>query len=228
MKKGVAVFLMVLIILVSFILPDLLKKNEDGISVTTTETDIGTVTVTTDTGPDLVEYDWSYKIDDSEPLTRGLLAKMLALLINSKNQVYQNYDREIGYTDTDSESWYDKYTNVVYVDNEINIIDIIVIGTPANIAGLNSWELVSDKGKYIFEGLNVDRLLDKKIKVVARGSEIIAVLQVVEEDPLITNAWIETTTDSTARIFIHGEYRDYNVIGNIESTRILIVLMELM
>ncbi|MDF2819794.1 MAG: putative rane protein [Clostridiales bacterium] len=285
MKKGIAIIFMILIIVVAIILPSIIENEREVQSDTNTETNISLATTsTTEDDTQIKEYEWEYKLDDTELLTRGLLAKMVALISNSKSQIYQNYDREIEYADTDSESWYDKYINVVAienifkpesenfepfktvsyeeainvalkyginkeklpqeitsakagdaisvkdwfeiyetvveledVDNDIRVTDMVIIGTPANIAGLNAWELVSDKGKFVFEGLSVDRLIDKRIRVLIRDEEIIAVLDMIDNNPLITNAWIEEVKEKEVRIFMSGEYRTFETNNIIEA-----------
>ncbi|TCK92845.1 stage II sporulation protein D [Natranaerovirga hydrolytica] len=220
-------------------------------------------------------------IEGDQPVSRGLAAKMLALARYNKNEINQ-YDREINFEDTDPTFWYDKYINIIMindwfkhrnselfkpldpliyndverilesinirervntdliknandtvsyeewleiyqyiieeldVDQEIRKDNVIIVGTPANIEELNSWQLVTDKGKYYFEGLNMDHLIDKEIQVIRKGSDIVGVINIQSNEPTITNVWIETIVDNQATVFVGGSYRNYNITHPID------------
>ncbi|MFP4697689.1 MAG: SpoIID/LytB domain-containing protein [Eubacteriales bacterium] len=119
------------------------------------------------------------------------------------------------------EEWFEIYKMILNendLDNEVVSEEFVLVGTPANINSLNSWELVTDKGKYGFEGLAMDQYIDKKIKVIKRGSEIISVVSIVEENPVITNVWVKKASDSLITVFVGGAYRDYQLDVTIEDS----------
>jgi stage II sporulation protein D len=54
------------------------------------------------------------RIGDSLPVSRAMAAKMLALAFFSENHI-ESMDREISFTDTTPDDWFDKYINAVWV-----------------------------------------------------------------------------------------------------------------
>ncbi len=54
------------------------------------------------------------KIGDDLPVSRGLVAKMLALAFNDKNSI-DSYEREISFSDTTADLWFDRYINACVI-----------------------------------------------------------------------------------------------------------------
>lgn len=61
----------------------------------------------------------SMTVGDNLPVSRAIGAKMLALAFNDINTI-DSMDREITFTDTSPEQWFDKYINVVYIQGIMN------------------------------------------------------------------------------------------------------------
>jgi stage II sporulation protein D len=106
---------------------------------------------------------------------------------------------------------YEKIIEVLDIENDVVTDSFVLVGTPANVNNLKSWELVTDKGKYNFEGLSMDQFMDQKIKVLKRNNEIIGVLDILDENPTITNVWLDRQSESELIIFVGGAYRSYEV-----------------
>ncbi|WP_273320273.1 SpoIID/LytB domain-containing protein [Vallitalea guaymasensis] len=88
---------------------------------------------------------------------------------------------------------------------------LTVFATPANSASLNSWQMATNYGMYTFEGLTLDRYLDKEIEVIIRGREIVAVKRVINETPKLTNAYIEKIDGNIATVFMGGISRELTI-----------------
>ncbi|TCT15357.1 stage II sporulation protein D [Natranaerovirga pectinivora] len=114
-------------------------------------------------------------------------------------------------------SIYSKLLEELDIDEQVRRDSLVVVGTPANISSLNAWELVSDKGKYAFEGLTMDQFIDNEIRVLRRENDIIGVIDIITNEPVITNVWIEKIDDVEGLIFVGGEYRTYNINKEVDS-----------
>lgn len=88
---------------------------------------------------------------------------------------------------------------------------LTVFATPANSASLNSWQMATNYGMYTFEGLTLDRYLDKQIEVIIRDREIVAVKGVINETPKLTNAYIEKIDENIATVFMGGISRELTI-----------------
>ncbi|WP_304941964.1 SpoIID/LytB domain-containing protein [Vallitalea guaymasensis] len=88
---------------------------------------------------------------------------------------------------------------------------LTVFATPANSASLNSWQMATNYGMYTFEGLTLDRYLDKQIEVIIRDREIVAVKGVINETPKLTNAYIEKIDGNIATVFMGGISRELTI-----------------
>lgn len=230
-------------------------------------------------------------LGDDIPVSRALVAKMIALTYNDKNFI-KTMEREINFTDTSDDKWFDKYINTVRVQNymvgEGNtflpnesvtleqaqiIIDklnpnnklkmkiteetknkpisyalwvdlykkmlddlsasssledtffiteknFIVLALPNEKNKLGIWNLITDKGPVTFEGLSMEKYLDKEIKVLIKDNEIIAVLNVENENPTIENSYIVKSDSNTITVFSGGAERTYkynNTLGDISN-----------
>ncbi len=58
-------------------------------------------------------------IGETMPITRGIVAKMIALTFASTNEI-NSLERKIPFTDTQKELWYDRYINFVFSKNYMN------------------------------------------------------------------------------------------------------------
>lgn len=59
------------------------------------------------------------KIGNGSPIERAIVARMLALANNTKNEI-MNLERQINFKDTNTQNWYDKYINAVYIKGDMN------------------------------------------------------------------------------------------------------------
>ncbi len=203
-------------------------------------------------------------IGNDIPISRGLVAKMLAFANFSKNEIL-SFDRVINFEDTDQNKWYDKYINAAYIkgdisgvteeefapeesltltqtqyliqkydkdikikidetnkdlpisyalwceiyknmitDTEILEDSFVILDTYNTNSKLEQNYAITDKGIFCFEGLEVDTYINKKIKVLKKDLDIIAILEIVETEPTITRAYIQSVGDGSAIIYVGG------------------------
>ncbi len=58
-------------------------------------------------------------LGDNMPITRGQIAKMIAMAFYDSEYI-DNLKRQISFTDTSPQQWYDKYINVVFIDGKMS------------------------------------------------------------------------------------------------------------
>ncbi len=83
---------------------------------------------------------------------------------------------------------------------------LILFATPSN-ASLNAWTMATDKGIYSFSGYSMDAYIDKKIRVLCKGDEIVGLLEIVEERPVLKNAYLREWRDKELTVFVGGAER---------------------
>lgn len=86
---------------------------------------------------------------------------------------------------------------------------LVVLTTPANDATQTPWTMTTDRGSYGFCGLNMDAYIDCKIKVYSKDYEIIALVDVEETEPTLTNAYLKDYKENELTIFVQGATRTY-------------------
>ncbi|GKX32206.1 hypothetical protein SH1V18_46860 [Vallitalea longa] len=108
-------------------------------------------------------------------------------------------------------SFYDVLCKKNEDEGGIRTKKLIVFATPANSSSLRSWQMATNYGMYTFEGLTLDCYLDKEIEVIIRNREIVAVKEIRNEIPKLTNAYIEEINENVATVFMGGVSRDFTI-----------------
>lgn len=124
----------------------------------------------------------------------------------------ENKDKPISYA-----LWIEMY--IKFIENISSDIsefgieekEITVLASPGNNGLLTGYNLISDTGPYTFTGLFMDTYIDKKIKVLVKGKEILGVISVTDMQPLIRNCYIAGITEKNITIFTGGAERTYNL-----------------
>lgn len=84
----------------------------------------------------------------------------------------------------------------------VEIYDVILYGTPTNVETASSWTCYTSGGDFRFEGLALDVYLDKRIRMYVREGEVAGIGQVLEENVIYENVWIDQAVDG--QIFVHA------------------------
>ena len=74
-------------------------------------------------------------------------------------------------------------------------------GTPDNVKGADAWAAYTDRGVYGFEGIGLSAYMDRQVRVLARGREIIRVTGVVSEEVVYRNVWIVDASEDSVTGF---------------------------
>lgn len=103
---------------------------------------------------------------------------------------------------------YDQLRETLDKEKQIKEIDILLYGTPSNIKTASPWTAYTSKGSFQFEGLSLDSYIDWELKILVKGSEIIALKEAVTDSVTYKNVWLTAGDEKT----FHG------YLGSVERT----------
>ncbi len=87
--------------------------------------------------------------------------------------------------------------------------NFILLATPSNNQKLKAWNMITERGFMRFDGLSLDSYIDKEISLLQKDGEVLALLEVVDKTPIITNSYITAVTNADITIFSGGVERTY-------------------
>lgn len=94
----------------------------------------------------------------------------------------------------------------------------VVLATKKNNKQITGFNMITDKGLVTFDGLNMDSYVDQEIRVLQKGSEVLAVMVIVTDNPTIKNAYVVGNNDKEITVFIGGCERTFkyeNILGDV-------------
>lgn len=123
-----------------------------------------------------------------------------------------NRDKPISYA-----VWCSVFSDIMKGKN-IGYDELIILGTKQNSKNLQGGFVITDKGLYSYEGFNIDVYKNKKVKVIHKQDEIIAVTEVLDLKPTLKRAIIKKIGNNYIDIFIGGAsvnltYKDIDIKG---------------
>ena len=141
----------------------------------------------------------------NEPLTINQIKIILDKI--STKEIKVNKDNE------HKEASYSLWINLFYevLENKFNELDIKVedinIFASTEKGSMPSWQIATDRGIIKCSGYSTDIYVDKKIKVMLKGDELIGVLSVQENTANLYNVYIEKIGTDKINIFFEGGNR---------------------
>lgn len=85
--------------------------------------------------------------------------------------------------------------------------EIYVLGSTMEDEDLNEWEIACDNGNYTYEGYHVGSLVDQKLRVYVKNDEILYISDILEDETILSNVWIEENKDQEIILFVSGMER---------------------
>ena len=85
--------------------------------------------------------------------------------------------------------------------------NIVVLATETNNPLLEGGSIITNNGLFVATGFVNDNFLDKEIKVLVRGQDIITVLEVTDMSPILNYAFATGTNGNSLSVFIGGVER---------------------
>lgn len=116
-----------------------------------------------------------------------------------------NKDKPISYA-----LWYDIYSKMM-VDKNIKEETLTILATNKTNKKISENYAITDKGIYCFEGIDADRYLNTKIKVLVKDLDVIATKEVLETSPVLTRCYIENIKNNEVTIFVGGVKKTLNI-----------------
>lgn len=100
---------------------------------------------------------------------------------------------------------------------ELTEKELIIFSTPAN-GDMDSWHMATDQGIYSFSGYAMDAYVDKKVKFLVKGQEIVEAMEIVEKSPVLEGAYLQKQEGNKIAVFMGGAWRDFTYHAVIEET----------
>ncbi len=99
--------------------------------------------------------------------------------------------------------WLEVFRLLCVQNSQVTVRSLMIVGTAANMSGLEDWQLLSDDGLKGYEGLAVDRYLYKNVTAWMRDDEILCVAGEESGEAALENVWIAGGKE-TLDIFTQG------------------------
>lgn len=96
-------------------------------------------------------------------------------------------------------------------ENGVHSTSFILCGTPANIENADKWHAYTSVGEYGFEGLALDKYMDKEIMAYVRGNEIVSVMLIITGEVTYHNVWLEKGSKNLITAYIGNARRTFYV-----------------
>lgn len=105
---------------------------------------------------------------------------------------------------------YDYLVAVEGSQDGVHTEELIICMTPSNTDTAAKWQTYTSNGSYSFEGLALDRYIDRKIKVYVRDNEIVGIVVKLSDDVTYRNVWLENGEGNKITAYIGGAKRQFN------------------
>lgn len=114
-----------------------------------------------------------------------------------------------------AEFWdfFEAFLPVADVEGNVVSLDTDLYGTPDNVETAAAWTAYTKDGKFMFEGLSMDAYIDRKVRVLVRGNDILKVVEMVSDEILYENAWISGYSGNEVTVFIGNVQKKFPVKG---------------
>lgn len=120
-------------------------------------------------------------------------SKKIKIKINNENK-----DKPISYA-----LWCEIYSKMM-LDKNIKQENLTILETYKTNKKLNENYAITDKGIFCFEGIDIHKYLNTKVKVLLKNLDIIAITEVLEIEPILTRCYIKKIEKNSVNIFIGG------------------------
>lgn len=128
----------------------------------------------------------------------------------------ENKDRPITYS-----LWLEIYKKI-FETTEIEEKEIVILGTSSTLKDLSTYSCATDDGILSFEGMEMDKYINKKIKILKKDNEVLAILEVLSNTPVLNSSYIYKVNQDNLTLFIAGIYKNFKfdpkILQNINSS----------
>ncbi len=145
-------------------------------------------------------------------------AQEFVLRVNPKSKLKIAITEENKDTQVSMALWVELFVNLVketeqFYGSSYGMTEklLIMLATSGTNPSLNQWAAVTDTGGVTHGGINLDAYVDKQIRVLSKGTQVLAVLKVENSEPTVKNAFVVDRTENDITIFSGGATRRYAV-----------------
>lgn len=138
-------------------------------------------------------------------------------LAGDLENLLQDGGRKGAVTEEDWRAFYDVFLGKQDTGGQVATEELILVGTPNQLSGIGAWEVHTDKGAFSFEGLSLDKLVDRKVTARVKGGDLLMVLETVSDELTYENVWVESYEEGSVRVFLYGVWRNFSVGAEGES-----------
>lgn len=164
-------------------------------------------------------YDKGYLSVESVPataetaagyLTYGEAEALCEALVPGSGKSAHTGKKKQGKAFPEDEWWflYDGLRKELDQEGQVKELELMLYGTPMNVRKAPSWTAYTSEGNFRFEGVSLDGYIDRELRVLVRGNELIAVRDVLSDNVTYKNVWLT-----------RGDGENFSVhLGSIERT----------
>lgn len=112
------------------------------------------------------------------------------------------------------EQWWYVYHELCLLapeDQQVVEETLQIYGTPDNMEDAPAWTAYTDQGFYGFDGLSLGRYIDREIRVLARGDELIRVIEKTSDQVTYRNVWITEAENQLLKGYFEDIIRYFSV-----------------
>ncbi len=143
--------------------------------------------------------------EDLETMAEGLsMTEELAAVLDGRK-------RKGTAKESDWIAFYEAVLGKYDTDKQVSEQELLLIGTPNQLPEAGMWEAYTDQGVFSFEGLSLDKHVDRKIKARTKGSELLMVTEVVSDEVTYENIWIQEYGENNLKVYLYGVWRNFSV-----------------
>lgn len=167
---------------------------------------------------DVKEKDWyekyincAYIKGDMSGIDAKNFAPMDNLTVTQTQYLIDKYDEskkiKIDNTNKDKPVSYALWCDIYYQlmnEKDVEQIDFIILANEEINSELKNPYVMTDKGLYCFDGIDTTKYINKKIRALVKGQEVIAITEVLELEPTLKRCYIEKVGKDYLEIFLGG------------------------
>ncbi len=114
-----------------------------------------------------------------------------------------------------AEYWefFDSFLEVADAEGNVISLETDLYGTPDNVETAAAWTAYTKDGRFLFEGLSMDSYIDRTVRVLVRGNDILKVEEMVSDEIVYENAWISGYSGNEVTVFIGNVQKKFPVKG---------------
>lgn len=109
--------------------------------------------------------------------------------------------------------FFDAFLAFVDVEHQVTSIETDLYGTPDNVETAAAWTAYTRDGKFLFEGLSMDSYIDRRVKMLVRGDDILKVIEMVSDEIVYENAWISGYSGKEVTVLIGNVQKQFPIKG---------------